>query len=222
LYELSVPPGGILDQFTISLTASGSDVRMLELSLQPTDLKRASQASMTTYTWDYKHLMFGQPIRLDVLGIAPIDRLGELSWLGPLSVVCFGLILGLVVHALGIHSFDRWMLVLTLGTFAGAYPLMYFAQEFIDLRWAMLASAWVALLVVAVRTITIMGFWPAMLGAVLPAATIMAMTLVAAVQPHLQGIIMTAGAMAMFIAAMVLIPKLKAIGTVMPRPAPAM
>jgi prepilin-type N-terminal cleavage/methylation domain-containing protein len=220
LYELSVPAGGILDQFTIALTASGSDVRMLELSLQPTSLTRSPRASTTMYTWDYKRLMFGQPIRLDVLGIAPIDRLGELSWLGPLSVVCFGLILGLVVHALGIHSFDRWMLVLTLGTFAGAYPLMYFAQEFIDLRWAMLASAWAALLVVAVRTITIMGFWPAMLGAVLPAATIMAMTLVAAVQPHLQGIIMTTGAMAMFIAAMVLIPKLKAIGSVMPNPAP--
>src|SRR5438874_537717 len=62
LYELSVPPGGILDQFTISLTTSGSDVRMLELSLQPTSLTRSRAA--TTYTWDYKRLMFGQPLRL--------------------------------------------------------------------------------------------------------------------------------------------------------------
>src|SRR5262245_9569040 len=84
LYELSVPPGGILDRFEVSLTASGSDVRLLELSLQPTNLVRSS--GTTTYTWDYKRLLFGQPVRLDVLGIAPIDRLGELTWLGPLSV----------------------------------------------------------------------------------------------------------------------------------------
>src|SRR5262249_46945455 len=71
LYELSVPPGGILDRFQIALTANGSDVRMLELSLQPTNLARSAGA--TTYTWDYKRLLFGQPIRLDVLGIAPID-----------------------------------------------------------------------------------------------------------------------------------------------------
>src|SRR5262249_44149841 len=36
LYELSVPPGGILDHFQITLAANGSDVRLLELSLQPT------------------------------------------------------------------------------------------------------------------------------------------------------------------------------------------
>ncbi|HSV15689.1 MAG TPA: hypothetical protein VLI90_15615, partial [Tepidisphaeraceae bacterium] len=206
LYELSVPPGGILDQFKIALTANGSDVRMMELSLQPTSL--AHSPSSTTYTWDYKRLMFGQPIRLDVLGIAPIDRLGELTWLGPTSVVVFGLLLGMIVHALGIHTFDRWMLLLTLGTFAGAYPLMYFAQQFIHLQTAVLISASIALLIIAVRTITIMGFLRAALGAVLPAAAIMAMTLVAALMPQLQGIILTAGAMAFFIAAMVLIPKL--------------
>ena len=68
LYELSVPPGGILTQFRIALTASGSDVRLLELSLQPTNLERAAGA--TTYIWDYKQLLFGQPVRLDVLGVA--------------------------------------------------------------------------------------------------------------------------------------------------------
>src|SRR5947208_1992228 len=79
LYELSVPPGGILDQLDVSLEAKGSDVRLLELSLQPTKLAR--QAGSTTYTWAYQRLLFGQPVRLDVLGIAPIDRLGELTWL---------------------------------------------------------------------------------------------------------------------------------------------
>jgi Tfp pilus assembly protein PilE len=75
LYELSVPPGGILDHFQVTLTANGSDVRLLELSLQPTSLARTADA--TTYNWDYKRLLFGQPVRLDALGIAPIDRLGE-------------------------------------------------------------------------------------------------------------------------------------------------
>ena len=120
LYELSVPPGGILDQFKISLVANGSDVRLMELSLQPTSLERSGGTS--TYRWDYQRLLFGQPVRLDVLGIAPIDRLGELTWLGPLSVVIFGLLVGLVVHAASVAQFDRWMLLLTVGTFAGAYP----------------------------------------------------------------------------------------------------
>ena len=66
LYELSVPPGGILDQFDVSMEAKGSDVRLLELSLQPTKLAR--QAGSTTYTWAYQRLLFGQPVRLDVLG----------------------------------------------------------------------------------------------------------------------------------------------------------
>ena len=121
LYELSVPPGGILDQFDVSMEAKGSDVRLLELSLQPTKLAR--QAGSTTYTWAYQRLLFGQPVRLDVLGIAPIDRLGELTWLGPLSVLVFGLMVGLVVRAASVPRFDLWMLLLTVGTFAGAYPL---------------------------------------------------------------------------------------------------
>lgn len=36
VYYLQTPPGNILDTFHIDLTAVGSDVRMLELSLQPT------------------------------------------------------------------------------------------------------------------------------------------------------------------------------------------
>src|SRR6266705_2442998 len=97
LYKLQTPPSGILDTFHIDLTAVGSDVRMLELSLQPTQYVRGK--GQTVYTWDYKRLLFGRPIALDVLGIAPIDRLGELAWLGPASVVIFGLVLGLVAHA---------------------------------------------------------------------------------------------------------------------------
>src|SRR5207248_974568 len=131
LYNLQPPPSGILDTFHIDLTAVGSDLRMLELSLQPT--KYVRQNAQTVYTWDYKRLLFGRPIALDVLGIAPIDRLGELTWLGPGSVVIFGILLGLVAHAFAIQNFDRWMLLLVVGAFTGAYPLMYFAQEFISL-----------------------------------------------------------------------------------------
>ncbi len=98
LYSMEAPASSILDQFLVKLTAKGSDVRMLELSMQPTKLDRLP--GEIVYTWDYKRLMFGRPISLDVLGIAPIDRLGELSWLGPISVIAFGLMLGLLSRAI--------------------------------------------------------------------------------------------------------------------------
>jgi prepilin-type N-terminal cleavage/methylation domain-containing protein len=207
VYELSVPPGGILDRFRIKLTANVSDVRLLALSLQPTRL--AWTADATTYTWDYKRLLFGQPIRLDVLGIAPIDRLGELTWLAPISVLLFGLLVGLFVHAVQAERFDRWMLLLTVGTFAGAYPLMYFAQEYIPLEAAVLAAAGFALAVIGIRAITLMGVRLALVGVVLPGAIIMALTLTAAIVPRLQGILLTAEALGFFIVAMTLMPRLR-------------
>lgn len=218
LYELTVPPGGSLDHFQITLTANGSDVRLLELSLQPTRLERTAGA--TVYTWDYKQLLFGQPVRLDVLGISPIDRLGELTWLGPLSVLIFGLLVGLVAQAFEVTKFDRWMLLLTVGTFAGAYPLMYFAQEFIPLGAAVVASAGVALLIIGARAVTLMGARLALLGTVAPAAAILAVTMLAATFPKLQGILLTAEAIGVFIVAMILFPKLK-FAPLVPAPAPA-
>jgi prepilin-type N-terminal cleavage/methylation domain-containing protein len=207
LYNLQTPPGSILDTFHIDLTAVGSDVRMLELSLQPSKYVRGN--GQTVYTWDYKNLLFGRPIALDVLGIAPIDRLGELTWLGPASVVVFGLLLGLVAHAFAINNFDRWMLLLVLGTFTGAYPLMYFAQEFIPLNAAILASSAIVLVVIAIRAITIMGTRLALLGIVLPAVSILSVTLVGAIHPRLQGILITGTGLALFIVAMLLMPRLK-------------
>lgn len=205
LYNLQIPPSGILDTFHIDLTAIGSDVRMLELSLQPTKYARGN--GQTLYTWDYKHLLFGRPIALDVLGVAPIDRLGELTWLGPASVVIFGLVLGLVVHAFNLRNFDRWMLLLILGTFTSAYPLMYFAQEFIPLATAIFASSAIVLLVIAIRSITIMGFRLGLCGAVLPAIAILAVTLLAAIHTRLQGILITSVGIALFIGAMLLVPR---------------
>jgi prepilin-type N-terminal cleavage/methylation domain-containing protein len=207
LYNLQTPPSAILDTFHIDVTAVGSDVRMLELSLQPTRLTRGN--GQTVYTWDYKRLLFGRPIALDVLGVAPIDRLGELTWLGPSSVVVFGLILGLVANAFAIRNFDRWMLLLVLGTFTGAYPLMYFAQEFIPLNAAVFASSAVVLLVIAIRAATIMEFRLALFGTVLPAAAILAVTLVAATHTRLQGILITVTGLAIFVVAMLLMPRMK-------------
>jgi prepilin-type N-terminal cleavage/methylation domain-containing protein len=207
LYTLALPPGGILDTFHIDLTAVGSDVRMLELSLQPTRYSRGD--GRTVYTWDYRRLLFGRPIAVDVLGIAPIDRLGELTWLGPSSVVVFGLLLGLIAHAFDIRNYDRWMLLLVLGTFTGAYPLMYFAQEFIPLNAAILSSAAIVLFVIAVRSATIMNLRLALLGTVLPAMAILTVTLVAAIYTRLQGILITATGIALFVVVMVLIPRLK-------------
>ena len=142
-----------------------------------------------------------------MLGVAPIDRLGELTWLGPASVVIFGLVLGLVAHAFNIRNFDRWMLLLILGTFTSAYPLMYFAQEFIPLNTAILASSGIVLLVIAIRSTTIMGFRLGLCGAILPAIEILAVTLLAAIHTRLQGILITGAGIALFIGAMLLLPR---------------
>ena len=219
LYNLQTPPSGILDTFHIDLTAVGSDVRMLELSLQPTKYVRGN--GQTVYTWDYKRLLFGRPIALDVLGIAPIDRLGELSWLGPASVVIFGLILGLVAHAFNLQNFDRWMLLLILGTFTGAYPLMYFAQEFIPVNAAIFASSALVLLIIAIRSVTIIGLRIGFFGAVIPATAILAVTLLAAIHPRLQGLLITATGIVLFIVAMLLIPRLKITRAPLPSKTPA-
>jgi type II secretory pathway pseudopilin PulG len=206
LYTLTTPPGRILDRFQLELTANGSDVRMLELSMQPTSLSRSSGA--TSYAWDYKRLMFGRPIALDVLGIAPIDRLGELSWLGPISVIAFGIVIGLVSRAY--HAdVDRWMLLLILGTFTGAYPLMYFAQEYVTLNIAMTGAAGIVLLVIAWRTVTVMGWRLGIIGVTVPAGAIMALTLAAAIRPNLQGILLTVLALGLFVLGTMLAPRLK-------------
>ncbi len=48
-------------------------------------------------------------------------------------------LLGLIANEYYIRNFDRWLLLLILGTFTGAYPLMYFAQEFILLNYPILS-----------------------------------------------------------------------------------
>jgi prepilin-type N-terminal cleavage/methylation domain-containing protein len=207
LYELQTPPGRILDTFDLDLVANGSDVRMLELSLQPTKLSRA--AGQTTYTWNYQRLMFGRPISVDVLGVAPVDRLGELRWLGPLSVVIFGLIVGLYAHAHALVRFDRWMLLLILGAFTGAYPLMYFAQEYISLVAAVTAAAALVLAIITWRAWTIIGLRHTFFGVLLPAVATMTLALIVATHPALQGLLLTAGGIVVFLVVMTLIPRVQ-------------
>ncbi len=144
-----------------------------------------------------------------MLGIAPIDRLGELTWLGPASVIIFGPVLGLVAYAYNIRNFDRWMLLLIMGTFTGAYPLMDFAQEFIPLNAAIFVSAAIVILIIAIRSITIMGLHLGLFGTVFPAIAILSVTLVAAIHLRLQGILITGTGLALFIGAMLLMPPLK-------------
>jgi prepilin-type N-terminal cleavage/methylation domain-containing protein len=207
MYNIQTPPSGILDTFHIDLTAVGSDVRMLELSLQPT--RHVRSAGQTVYSWDYKRLLYGRPISLDVLGIAPIDRLGELTWLGPASVVIFGLMIGMFSRAFSVINVDRWMLLLIVGTFMAAYPLMYFAQEFIPLSAAILASSGIVLLVIGIRSATIMGLRLGLLGTAIPAAIMLGITLLAALHPRLQGLLITSVAIALFVIMMLVMPRLR-------------
>jgi hypothetical protein len=102
------------------------------------------------------------------------------------------------------------MLLLTLGTFAGAYPLMCFAQEYIALGPAVLISAGFALTVIGVLAVTLMGVWRALVGVLLPASATLAVTLTAAVWPALQGILLTVEGLGFFIAAMLLLARIRA------------
>jgi hypothetical protein len=72
------------------------------------------------------------------------------------------------------------------------------------------------LAIIGVRAVTIMGPRLALAGVLLPAGAVLAVTLVAAVWPHLQGILLTVEALGFFIVAMMLIPRLRAA----PVPAP--
>jgi hypothetical protein len=116
----------------------------------------------------------------------------------------------LFVQAASVPRFDRWMLLLTIGTFAGAYPLMYFAQEYVALLPAVLISGAVAITIIGLRATTLMGVWRGLLGVAAPAAAILAITLSAAVWPQLQGILMTVLALGFFITAMMVMPKITA------------
>ncbi len=207
LFALNTPGGAaVVDDFKIVLTADGSDVQMPEVALQPTSVVRG--ANQTTYTWDYHHLMYARPVILDVLGIAPIDRLGELRWLGPLSVILFGLLVGMITRAAG-ANFDKWVLVLILATFAAAYPLMYFAQQFLSLRLAIFGSSLAVMIIVTSRGAQYVGVRVAILGITLPALGMLSLAIAGALRPTLQGLLLTGAGMGLFILALDLLPRMR-------------
>lgn len=206
VYELALNPGGILEKYEVALVAEGSDIRMLELSLQPTRLERTMGESK--YTWDYERVLFGRPVQVDVLGIAPIDRLGELTWLGPLSIAVFGVLVGLIIQAMDVSHFDRWTLLLTVGTFAGAYPLMYFAQEYIPLSIAVVGSAAICIGLIGLRAALLMSMSKSITAVVGPAVFAMSFAITAALWPALQGILLTGESILLFMAVMILLPKI--------------
>jgi hypothetical protein len=59
---------------------------MLELWLQPTKYSRGN--GQTVYTWDYKRLLFGRPIAVDVLGIAQTGRAANSGATGKDRLAC--------------------------------------------------------------------------------------------------------------------------------------
>lgn len=207
VFELPVPPENIVDEFHVDLKLQGSDLRLMDLSLQPTQVSRGQGA--VRYQWAYEKLVYGQPVKLDVLGIARVDRLGELSWLGPLSVVLFGAVAGLILGAAEANTFDKWMLFLTIGAFAAAYPIMYFAQEYIELKFAILISCAVSVAIIAARALTALKFSLAMLGVIFPAVIIFIPTMIAALYPKLQGIVLTVELLVVFVVAMTLFSRLQ-------------
>jgi hypothetical protein len=101
------------------------------------------------------------------------------------------------------------MLLLVVGAFTGAYPLMYFAQEFIPLNAAILISSVLVLIIIAIRALTIMRKRLALFGVVLPATLMLTVTLLAATHKQLQGILITGVGLAVFITAMSLMTRIK-------------
>lgn len=220
IYTLEKPPGKIIDLFKTRLVAHRSDIRMLSLSLQANSNEH--HADRTVYTWEYERLLVGQPIAIDVLGIAASDRLGELGWLGPVSVLVFGLLITLLALAFRPEQLNVWMLLLIAGCFAGAYPLMYFLQEYVSLPAAVTAAGVAVIAIIAVRAFSLFGLQLGLFGGVFLPAAIMALTLGATIypKPAMQGVLLTVMTILTLVVAMVLLPRAQKNLAVEPPPAP--
>jgi hypothetical protein len=210
IYTLEKPSGQIVEEFKTKLIANRSDIRMLELSLQPSALEQSSDK--TTYTWDYQRLVVARPIAIDVLGIAAIDRLGELTWLAPVSVLVFGILISLIALAHDPSKLNGWLVVMVAGCFAGAYPLMYFLQDFISLGLAIALTAVGVIAVIGWRIISLFGLRQGVFGGVIVPAVVMALTISGTIyaKPAMQGMLMTILIIFGFVVAMVMLPRAQA------------
>jgi len=207
VYRLEKPSGRIINQFKAKLTAHRGNIRMLELSLQPNKLEQ--EANKTTYTWEYKRLVVARPIVVDVLGMAAIDRLGELTWLGPLSVFVFGILIALTALAYDPAKLSGWVVVLVAGCFAGAYPMMYFLQDFASLTAAIGVAVAIVMVIIACRIISLCGLGYGVFGGLLLPGVMFGLTLATAIASNraMQGVLLTGMAIFAFVVAMVLLPK---------------
>jgi len=210
VYTLEKPSGKIIELFRTKLIANRSNIRMLELSLQPNSLEQSSDS--TTYIWEYKRLVEARPIAIDVLGIAALDRLGELTWLGPLSVLVFGILISLIALAHDPDKLNVWLIIMVAGCFAAAYPMMYFLQDFIDLYAAIALATVLVLVVIAWRIISLFGMWQGVLGGIIVPLVLMGLTIVATIQakPATQGVAMTIMGIFALVTAMTLLPRAQA------------
>lgn len=206
IYTLERPPGKIIERFQTSLTAHKSNIRMLQLSLQPKEL--SAKGGDTTYLWDYRQLLVSRPIALDVLGIAAEDRLGQIIWLGPLSVFIYAMLAGLALAAFRPEELRASTVLLIVGCFAASYPLMYFLQEFVSLPAAVLLAAGVSLLIIVIRGMLLLGGRAGLATSLLP-ALVMTLTVLAAIysRPAIQGMLLTLLALVTLVTAMVLLPR---------------
>jgi hypothetical protein len=180
---------------------------MLELSLQPSNLEQSNDS--TTYTWDYKRLVEARPIAIDVLGIAALDRLGELTWLGPLSVLVFGVLVALIALAYDPEKLNVWLAIMVTGCYAAAYPMMYFLQDFIDLYAAIALATAFVVVVIAWRVISLFGLRRGLFGGIILPVVLMGLTISATIQakPATQGVALTIMGVFALVTAMTLLPK---------------
>ena len=87
---------------------------------------------------------------------------------------------------------------------------------------AIFISSAIVLAVIAIRAVTIMGWRLALFGVVLPAVLILCVTLVCAIHPRLQGMLVTSTGLVLFIVTMLLLPRMRLNRLPMgPRLAPA-
>jgi hypothetical protein len=207
VYTLEKPSGKIIELFRTRLIANRSNIRMLELSLQPSNLEQSNDS--TTYTWDYKRLVEARPIAIDVLGIAALDRLGELTWLGPLSVLVFGILVALIALAHDPEKLNVWLAIMVTGCYAAAYPMMYFLQDFIDLYAAIALATAFVVLVIAWRVISLFGLRRGLFGGIILPVVLMGLTIAATIQakPATQGVALTIMGVFALVTAMTLLPK---------------
>ncbi len=207
VYVLERPSGKIIDRFHTELVAHHSNIRMLELSLQPQDYTH--DGNKTVYTWDYEKLLVGRPIQIDVLGIAAADQLGEVVWTGPTSVIIYGILVVLATLAYRPGKLDAWMTLLLVGCFAAVFPLMYFLQDFMPLWAAMTVAFAVVLAIMTVRAVTLFG--PLLgvgTGALLPGAiAALALTMTLHAKAAVQGVCMTLLAILTVVLAMMFVPR---------------